>query len=144
MTDIVSREKRSSMMSGIKGKNTKPELIVRKGLSKLGFGYRLHLKSLPGKPDLVFTKYKAVIFVNGCFWHGHKCRLFKWPKSNQEFWKKKIQGNIERDNRNLALLSREGWRVMTIWECALKNKCDDDINREIDKLSKWLSNEIIY
>lgn len=140
MTDIVSPEQRSRMMSGIRGKNTKPELIVRKELFRRGFRYRLHQKNLPGKPDLVFPKYKAVIFVNGCFWHGHECKLFKWPKSNRKFWKEKIKGNIERDKRNLDLLYREGWRVMTTWECALKGKSDNDIKLEIDKLSEWLSN----
>ena len=93
MVDVVTPEKRSAMMSGIKGKNTKPEFIVRKALFKRGFRYTLHNKNLPGKPDLVFARYKAVVFVNGCFWHGHNCHLFKWPKSNPEFWKEKITNN---------------------------------------------------
>lgn len=141
MVDIVSPDKRSEMMSGIKGKNTKPELIVREALFKQGFRYRLHYKGLLGKPDLVFPKYKAVIFVNGCFWHGHDCHLFKWPKSNPEFWKEKITGNQKRDRKNKELLSEQGWRVNTIWECALKRKSPDDISKEIDKLAKWLVSE---
>jgi len=136
--DIVSPEKRSRMMSGIKGKNTKPELVVRKELFQRGFRYRLHGKKLPGKPDLVFPKYKTVILVNGCFWHGHNCKLFKWPKSNQTFWKEKISGTIERDRKNLEQLSSLGWRILTIWECALKNKNTKEINAVIDKLAESL------
>lgn len=138
MVDVVSPSKRSEMMSGIKGKNTKPEIIVRKALFKRGFRYRLHHKGLPGKPDLVFPKYKAVIFVNGCFWHGHNCHLFKWPKSNPQFWKEKIMGNKERDRKNTKLLSKQNWRVKTIWECALKGKSPNEIEKEIDNLSSWL------
>ena len=141
MVDVVSPDKRSEMMSGIKGKNTKPEIIVRKALFKRGFRYRLHKKGLPGKPDIVFPKYKAVIFVNGCFWHGHDCHLFKWPKSNPEFWKEKINGTIERDKRNHKKLQDSGWRIYTIWECSLKGKSPDDINREIDKLETWMTGE---
>ncbi len=138
MSDIVSPEKRAEMMSGIKGKNTKPEILVRKALFKRGFRYRLHYKGLPGKPDLVFPKFRAVIFVNGCFWHGHACHLFKWPKSNSEFWKDKITGNQERDRQNIKKLKEQGWRTRVIWECALKGKSAYDINREIDTLSNWL------
>ena len=141
MVDVVSPEKRSEMMSGIKGKNTKPEIIVRKALFKRGFRYRLHYKGLPGKPDLVFPKHKAVIFVNGCFWHGHGCHLFKWPKSNSEFWKEKINQTIERDKRKHKKLKDSGWRIYTIWECSLKGKSPDDINKEIDKLDTWLAGE---
>jgi DNA mismatch endonuclease (patch repair protein) len=129
------------MMSGIKGKTTKPEIIVRKALFKRGFRYRLHSKGLPGKPDLVFPMYRAVIFVNGCFWHGHECHLFKWPKSNPEFWKEKITGNQRRDSKNKKLLEAQGWRVITIWECSLKGASPDDIEIEVDKLSLWLTSE---
>lgn len=139
MVDIVSPEHRSRMMSGIKGKNTKPELIVRKGLFSRGFRYQLHRKDLPGKPDLVFPKYHAVVLVNGCFWHGHDCKLFKWPKSNPEFWREKLSGNKGRDVRNKALLQEQGWRVATVWECRLKGKSDTDIDREIDRLAAWLT-----
>jgi DNA mismatch endonuclease, patch repair protein len=139
MSDIVSQEKRSEMMSGIKGKNTKPEIIVRKELFKRGFRYRLHDKKLAGKPDLVLPKYKAAIFVNGCFWHGHDCKLFKWPKSNPEFWKEKITKNKERDVKNRKLLEEQGWRVTIIWECAVKGKLSDNIRKEVDTLSDWLT-----
>lgn len=136
--DIVSPEIRSKMMSGIRGKNTKPELIVRKELFRRGFRYKLHEKRLPGKPDLVFPRYKAVIQVNGCFWHGHNCKLFKWPKSNQEFWRQKINGTIERDKKNRNELLILGWRVITIWECELKSKSKDEIDRKIDTLAESL------
>jgi len=126
------------MMSGIKGKNTKPEMIVRQELFRRGFRYRLHRKDLPGKPDLIFPKYNASIFVNGCFWHCHNCKLFKWPKQNKRFWTEKIIGNKIRDRKNIILLSDRGWRVLTIWECAFRGKKIDDITTEIDKVAEWL------
>lgn len=128
-------------MSGIRGKNTKPEMIIRKELFRRGFRFRLHGKNLPGKPDLVFPKYKTVVLVNGCFWHGHDCKLFKWPKSNQEFWKQKITGTIQRDQRNQELLVKSGWRIIIVWECALKNKDLNSIKLEIDKLVESLLND---
>lgn len=121
MVDIVSPEKRSTMMSGIRGKDTKPEIIVRKMLHSGGFRFRLHRKDLPGKPDIVLHKYRSVIFVNGCFWHGHEnCRLYRLPKSQQEFWETKVSTNIARDQRKIAELTVSGWKVITVWECALK------------------------
>lgn len=122
MPDVVDKATRSRMMSGIKGANTKPEMIIRSGLHKRGFRFRLHDKKLPGKPDLVLRKYNAVIFVNGCFWHKHDCHLFKWPKTRQAFWREKIEGNAARDERNVQTLLDAGWRVMTVWECALKGR----------------------
>ena len=100
MTDVVNKQTRSRMMSGIKSKNTKPELIIRKALFKKGFRFKLHDKSLPGKPDLVLPKYDAVIFIHGCFWHQHNCHLFKWPSTRPEFWETKIHRNVEVDKRN--------------------------------------------
>ncbi|WP_089132960.1 very short patch repair endonuclease [Sphingorhabdus sp. SMR4y] len=123
MVDIVSPEKRSKMMAGISGKNTKPELIVRRILHSQGFRYRLHDKSLPGKPDIVLRKWNKVILVDGCFWHGHKdCAIFRLPKSRTEFWQAKIQNNIQRDQANIKLLVSEGWGIIRIWECATKGK----------------------
>jgi DNA mismatch endonuclease (patch repair protein) len=122
MADIVAPEVRSRMMSGIRGKNTKPELLVRKMLHAAGFRYRLHDKALPGKPDMVFPKYRAVILVHGCFWHGHGCHLFRLPSTRTEFWKRKIDGNVERDREAVRKLRDTGWRVATVWECALKGK----------------------
>ena len=138
MTDVVDKKTRSRMMSGIQGKDTKPELIIRKGLFARGFRYLLHDKRLPGKPDLVLPKYNAVIFVHGCFWHAHGCILFKWPKTRKDFWREKISGNKVRDERNVKELVSKGWRVMQIWECSIKGPKRKDIDRILDRVEKWL------
>lgn len=123
MADIVSPEKRSRMMAGIRGKNTRPEMIVRRTLFSAGYRYRLYRKDLPGTPDIVLPKYRCVIFVNGCFWHGHEnCRLFRLPKSNTEFWRAKIEGNIARNRQKYDALAERGWRIIIVWECAMKGK----------------------
>jgi DNA mismatch endonuclease (patch repair protein) len=119
--DVHDKETRSYNMSCIKGKGTKPEEIVRKYLFSHGFRYRKNDKRLPGTPDIVLPKYKTVIFVNGCFWHGHEgCKYFVWPKNNAEFWKAKILQNIERDKRDFERLENVGWKVIVVWECCLK------------------------
>lgn len=119
--DVHSKEIRSYNMSRIKGKNTKPEEIVRKYLFSQGFRYRKNDKKLPGHPDIVLPKYKTVIFVNGCFWHGHEgCKYFVWPANNAEFWREKITTNIQRDKSKNEQLKALGWRVITVWECELK------------------------
>ena len=138
MADIVLPEVRSRMMSGIRGKNTKPELLIRKGLHAAGYRYKLHENSLPGKPDVVLPRYRAVIFVNGCFWHGHNCHLFKWPSSQKEFWKQKIEGNIKKDRENNNALAVAGWRIMTIWECAVKGRGRLPFETVITEISWWL------
>ena len=121
MADVHTPEQRSYNMSQIRNKNTKPEELVRKYLFSQGFRYRKNDTRLPGKPDIVLPKYKTVIFVNGCFWHGHEgCKYFIWPKNNTDFWKNKISGNILRDAKTLKKLNAAGWRVITIWECELK------------------------
>lgn len=123
MVDIVSSEKRSDMMSGIRGKDTKPEITVRRLLHRLGYRFRLHRKELPGRPDIVLPKWHTVIFVNGCYWHGHKdCHLFRPPKTRTEFWTNKIAGNRARDERNYSALRDAGWKVVIIWECAVSKK----------------------
>ena len=123
MVDVVDKATRSRMMSGIQGKNTKPELLVRKYLHGRGLRFRLHAKELPGKPDLVFPKYKAVVFVHGCFWHQHpRCRFAVVPASNVGFWKQKLDSNQERDQRNSKSLKALGWRVLTVWECQLDER----------------------
>ncbi len=123
MADVKSKADRSLNMSKIKGENTTPEMQVRKYLFSKGFRYHLHNKELPGKPDLVLTKYRTVIFVNGCFWHGHQnCPRFVWPEQNPEFWKKKILSNICRDQKNVELLEELDWKVIEVWECQLSNK----------------------
>jgi DNA mismatch endonuclease (patch repair protein) len=142
MADIVSPETRSRMMSGIKGKNTKPEIQIRKYLFASGYRYRLGGKKLPGRPDIVLSKHKAVIFINGCFWHGHElCNLFRMPKSKKEFWNKKISGNIARDKINIAQLRNEGWRVCTVWECALKGKNRLKEEKVIKALVDWIESD---
>ena len=123
MTDIVSPEKRSSMMSGIRGKDTKPEIIVRRLLHRLGYRFRLHRKDLPGKPDILLPKWRTVIFVNDCYWHGHEdCHLFRLPKTRTDFWQSKISGNRIRDQRNHFALQSAEWKVVIIWECAVSKK----------------------
>ena len=108
-------------MSRIKGKNTKPELLVRKFLFANGYRYRLHVKNLPGKPDIVLPKYKTVIFVHGCFWHGHaNCKYYVVPKTNTDWWLQKINGNIAKDAKAVTALKKAGWKIITIWECKLK------------------------
>lgn len=127
MADVHTPEQRSYNMSRIRSKNTKPEELVRKFLFSQGFRYRKNDARLLGKPDIVLPKYKTVIFVNGCFWHGHEgCRYFVWPKNNAEFWKEKITGNIQRDKHNHQLLANQGWRVIEIWECQLKRSVVDN------------------
>lgn len=139
MVDIVSVQARSKMMAGIKGKNTKPEIIVRKGLHARGYRYKLHVKTLPGKPDIVFPKYSAVIFVNGCFWHGHDCHLFRLPRSNVDFWRCKIMRNKELDVLHTQQLISTGWRVGVVWECYLKGKTKVNFDDIIDSIEVWLN-----
>lgn len=123
MADIVTPGKRSEMMAGIKGKNTKPEVLFRKILHAGGYRFRLHRRDLPGSPDLVLPKHLLAVFVNGCYWHGHEdCDRFRLPKSNVEFWQAKIAANRSRDQRNHDALVSMGWRVLVVWECALMGK----------------------
>lgn len=141
MTDVVDSKTRSRMMSGIKGKNTKPEIHIRSLLHRHGFRFRIHVDSLPGKPDIVLKRYRAVIFVHGCFWHAHHCHLFKQPSTRTEFWKTKIEGNRERDSVNIKTLKNSGWRVLTIWECALKGKTRIEEAEMLEKISAWISGD---
>jgi DNA mismatch endonuclease (patch repair protein) len=120
MADVVDATTRSRMMAGIRAKDTRPELFLRKGLHALGFRYRLHVKGIPGKPDLVFPKYNALIEVRGCFWHGHGCHYCKAPATNSEFWQQKIKENQRRDRQTLATQVEAGWRCLIAWECAIR------------------------
>ena len=123
MADIFSKKKRSQIMATISGVETKPEIEVRKFLFSKGFRFRKNVKTLPGKPDIVLPKYKTIILIHGCFWHGHKnCIKSTLPTSNTEFWKQKIEANIVRDKKVKQTLKEAGWKVITIWECKLKNK----------------------
>ncbi len=122
MTDVFSKSKRSDVMSRIKGQNSKPELVVRSLLHRLGYRFRLHRTALPGKPDIVLPRFKTVIFVHGCFWHRHKdCRFAYTPKSRTDFWLKKLESNVLRDIQVKSDLETLGWRVITIWECELRD-----------------------
>lgn len=123
MTDIKTPEERSRNMAAIKSNDTRPEMLVRRYLHRSGYRYGLHNKRLPGRPDIVLRRYKTVIFVNGCFWHGHEnCRYFRLPKSNSDFWQLKIGRNQARDKRDIEELEKLGWQVIVIWECELKTE----------------------
>lgn len=138
MGDITSPEVRSRMMSCIRGKDTKPEMQVRRALFERGFRYRLHVHRLPGSPDMVLAKYGAVVFVNGCFWHGHDCPYFRWPTTRPSYWRAKITRNRELDHGARAALGGLGWRVLTIWECALRGRDDDARQAVYDAAADWL------
>jgi DNA mismatch endonuclease (patch repair protein) len=122
MADIYSQDKRSEIMSKISGKETKPEILVRKTLFANALRYRKNVKTLPGSPDIVLPKYKTVIFVHGCFWHGHTCKAAKLPETRNEFWSDKIASNLKRDSRNIEELQSLGWKVLIVWQCSIKNK----------------------
>lgn len=126
------------MMAGIKGKNTKPELLIRKALFAKGFRYRLHSKLLAGKPDIVLSKYKVAIFIHGCFWHGHDCHLYRLPKSNSRFWAEKINKNKYNDTLVIEQLANVGWRIAVIWECSLKGRTKLDFEVLVDTLERWI------
>lgn len=137
MADVHSKETRSYNMSRIKGKDTKPEMLVRRFLHAQGFRYRLHVKDLPGRPDIVLPKYKTIIFVHGCFWHGHEgCKYYVVPKTRTEWWLNKINRNIENDKKALKALKKEGWKIITLWECDLKTAV---IHKTLSSLVKKLS-----
>ena len=135
MADIFTKEKRSKIMSNISGKETKPEIIVRKYLFSKGYRFRKNVKNLPGKPDIVLKKYNTIIFVHGCFWHNHEgCKRSKLPETRKEFWKKKIYGNVERDKMNLKLLNDLGWNTVVLWQCELTaTKFEETIQKVIKK-----------
>jgi DNA mismatch endonuclease, patch repair protein len=136
MADVVDRVTRSRMMSGIRGKNTTPELVLRRRLHARGLRFRLHPSTLPGRPDLVFPQYRAAVFVNGCFWHMHECHLFKWPGTRPFFWEQKLTHNCLRDVVAVHELLDMGWRVAIVWECALRK--DQAANMTAERIEKWL------
>lgn len=136
MADVVDANTRSRMMAGIRGKNTTPEVRLRKALHQAGFRFRLHGSKLPGNPDLVLARYRAAIFVHGCFWHRHEgCRNASMPKSNADFWEAKFARNVERDAANIGALARSGWRVCTVWECAIRQRGERAVGEEV---ATWL------
>jgi DNA mismatch endonuclease (patch repair protein) len=137
MTDVHDPQTRSYNMSRIRSKDTKPEMLVRKYLFAQGFRYRLHDKKLPGKPDLVFPKYKTVLFINGCFWHGHEgCKYFVIPQTRREWWVKKINNTKKRDFKNYEKLKKQNWRIITVWECEIKNEPE----KKLQEVIKFLKN----
>lgn len=140
MTNPVDAATRSRMMSGIKSKNTRPEVFTRKALHAVGFRYVLGGHGLPGKPDLVFPSRRAVVFINGCFWHLHDCRYFRWPKTNTQFWQRKLGENSRRDIRVNRQLRGLGWRVFTVWECELRKTKFELPNNAVSRVSRLLKN----
>lgn len=138
MVDRLTPEKRSQLMARIGPKNTKPELIVRRMLHAAGWRYRLHRKGLPGTPDIVFGSRKVALFVHGCFWHGHHCKLGRLPKTRPEFWSDKIDGNRARDARKVDQLVKQGWRVMTIWQCSLKDR-----SGSLHEIETFLNDDVV-
>jgi DNA mismatch endonuclease (patch repair protein) len=137
VTDVVGLETRSRMMSGIRGKDTKPEILVRRALFAAGYRFRLHRRDLPGTPDVVLPGRRIAVFIHGCFWHMHEgCHLVKLPATRPDFWKAKLKGNVERDRRNVETLLARDWRVLVVWECATKDKAMDSTLPET--LSAWI------
>ena len=137
MVDVVSREVRSRMMAGIRDRDTKPELLLRREMHRRGFRYRLHVKDMPGRPDLVLVRQRVAVFVQGCFWHRHEgCRFSAVPKSNEEFWSAKFNENVARDKRIQKELRMDGWRVAIVWECALRRHGAGPV---VDTFEAWLT-----
>lgn len=142
MVDIMDKASRSKLMSGIRGKNTKIEIQIRKSLFARGFRYRLHAQHLQGKPDIVLPRYNALIFVHGCYWHGHDCHLFRLPSSNKDFWFSKIKNNQKRDAAVQEKLIASGWRIAIVWECAIRGRDQIGLEAVIDSLDYWLKHEV--
>lgn len=137
MADVLTKEQRQRNMRNIKGKNTKPEILLRRALHARGLRYRLHCRDLPGSPDLVFPKYRAVIFVHGCFWHRHGCKYTSMPSTRKDFWVQKFSQNVRRDEKNVRALEQAGWRVGIVWECQLK-KAHGELGPLCDQLILFL------
>lgn len=135
---LMTSPKRSRMMAAVRSTNTKPELMIRRALHAKGFRFRLHVKDLAGRPDIVLPKYRAAIFINGCFWHGHDCGRTRLPSSNREYWRAKIEGNMRRDAEALTRLAIAGWRTLTVWECAITGKKAFETNKIADMIAEWL------
>jgi DNA mismatch endonuclease (patch repair protein) len=139
--DVLTAEQRRRNMSRIRGKDTKPEIQLRRGLHAAGIRFRIHAPGLPGKPDIVLPRYRAAILIHGCFWHGHDCALFKMPATRREFWARKISGNRMRDRRCTRALQMAGWRVLTVWECCLKGPARRPLAEVIDRCLAFIRGE---
>lgn len=138
MVDIVDTVTRSRMMAGIRGKNTKPEILLRKAMHAKGYRFRLHDRRLPGQPDMILPRYRTAVFIHGCFWHRHKgCRYATSPATRQDFWAAKFEANVARDHAKEKAVLEQGWRIAVVWECALRNSVDEAASR----LSDWLQSE---
>nr|WP_199045018.1 very short patch repair endonuclease [Dyella sp. ASV24] len=139
MADVHTPAQRSFNMSQIRGRDTKPEMLVRRGLHALGLRYRLHDRKLPGRPDLVFPRHRAAIFVHGCFWHAHDCSLSKLPETRTDFWRSKLAANSARDQQIIGMLRSEGWRVLIIWECALRGRGKRTLTDVLAQASQFIT-----
>jgi DNA mismatch endonuclease (patch repair protein) len=139
MADVLTPAQRSFNMSQIRGRDTKPEMLIRRGLHALGLRYRLHDRKLPGRPDLVFARHRAVVFVHGCFWHSHGCSLSKPPETSKDFWQNKLAANIARDQKAIESLKSQSWRVLVIWECALRGAAKNNMTEVIDEASQFIT-----
>jgi DNA mismatch endonuclease (patch repair protein) len=138
MADVHDVATRSRNMAAIRGRDTRPERVIRSALHRQGYRFRLHSASVPGRPDLVLPKYRAAIFVHGCFWHGHECRLFRWPATRKAFWREKILGNRRRDRLVRKQVLAAGWRHVTVWECALRGGGEDRIDAATARVARWV------
>lgn len=143
MADVLTKEQRRLNMSRVKGRDTKPEMIIRRGLHAKGLRFRLHRRDLPGRPDLVLPRHQAIILVHGCFWHGHGCHLCKTPQTRTGFWKSKIAKTVERDQRTIETLVREGWRVLIVWECALRGSGKIPIEQLLEECEAFIQRSAI-
>lgn len=139
MVDTVSKSVRSRIMASVRQRDTAPEMRLRKALHRLGLRFRLHDRKLPGSPDLVFPRFRSVVFVHGCFWHAHGCKYSTTPSARLEFWAEKFAANKARDERNVNLLLASGWRVLTVWECALREKREKSDEKVARRVTRWLS-----
>ncbi|WP_194867594.1 very short patch repair endonuclease [Pseudoalteromonas sp. PPB1] len=138
MADVHNKDSRQKNMAAIRSKNSRPERFIRLQLATLGFHYVTNKKSLPGTPDIVIKKFKAIIFVNGCFWHGHNCHLFKVPQTNTKFWISKIHSNTVRDKEVVAKLMAQGWRILIVWECSMKGANKLRKKDLLDRMEEWI------
>lgn len=141
MTDVHDPATRSRNMAAVRARDTKPELMIRRALHGAGLRYRLNVRDLPGKPDIVLPRYRAVVFVHGCFWHRHDCDLFRWPESRTEFWREKLDANAARDVKAADALEEAGWRQAVIWECALKGRKKRDFQDTMQRLIAWIRSD---
>jgi DNA mismatch endonuclease (patch repair protein) len=141
VTDVHDPATRSRNMAAVRAKDTKPELMIRSALHGAGLRYRLNVRDLPGKPDIVLPRYRSVVFVHGCFWHRHECDLFRWPESRTEFWREKLDANAARDERAADALDTAGWRQAIIWECALKGRKKRDFQDTMQRLIAWIRSD---